>query len=45
MFMVDFVRPAHPLGIPIIGFSKHFESLMDENVMHYKISSAVCHYP
>jgi hypothetical protein len=41
VFVVDLVRPAHSPGIPVIGFSEHFESLVDKDVMHQEIGNAV----
>jgi len=38
-----FVCTSQPFCVPIIGVSKKLETLMNKNIMHYKISSAIRH--
>ena len=43
MFVMNFVRTSQPFCVPIIGVSKKFEALVNKNIMHHKIGSAIGH--
>jgi hypothetical protein len=44
MFVVHFMGTAHTTGIPIVGISKEFKSLVDKNIVHQKIGDTVGQY-
>ena len=39
--MVDLMSSSDPFGIPVIGLSEHFESLMDKDVMYEEVGKSV----
>ena len=43
MFMMHFMRPPDSSYIDIIGTGKPFKSLMNDHIMHHKISNAISH--
>ena len=43
MFVMNFVRTSQPFCVPIINISKILKPLMNKNIMHNKISRAICH--
>jgi hypothetical protein len=45
MFVVDFVSTSNPSSIPIIGVSKHLKTLMDKDIVNYKIGCSIGHNP
>jgi hypothetical protein len=44
MFMMYFVCPSYPFGIPIIYVSKQFEPLVYKNIMDQKVSGTINQY-
>jgi len=38
---MDFMGSPHTTRIPIVGFAKHFEALVDKNIMNHKIGDTV----
>ena len=44
MFMMYFVCPPYPFGIPIIYISEQFEPLVNKNVMNQEVSGTIGQY-
>jgi hypothetical protein len=45
VLVVDFVCPADAPGIPVIGVSEDFKSLVDKDIMHQEIGDSICQDP
>jgi len=41
MFVMDFVSSPNTASVPVIRVTKHLKSLVDENIVHEKISHSI----
>ena len=43
MLVVHFMCPAYGADIGIVASGKPFETLVDDHIMHQKVSETICH--